>query len=156
MAQADENSMQSPETYLGYGRGQNFASNTPEPDKVADYRTPYPLQLNQWGLSGRWTIGEEKSVSAAAGGKITFHFHARDLHLVLGPAGGTEPVRFRVTIDGHAPGDAHGGDTDKDGNGIVTGQRLYQLIRQQGPVADHTFSIEFLDPGAEAYAFTFG
>ncbi|HEY4274498.1 MAG TPA: cytochrome c biogenesis protein DipZ [Rhizomicrobium sp.] len=156
MAQADESSMQSPETYLGYGRGQNFASNTPQADKPADYKTPYPLQLNQWGLSGRWIIGEEKSVAAAKGGKITFHFHARDLHLVLGPADGKEPVRFRVTLDGQAPGDAHGEDTDKDGNGTVTGQRLYQLIRQQDPVADHTFSIEFLDPGAEAYAFTFG
>src|SRR6185312_10739395 len=82
-------------TYLGYGRGTNFASNTPQPDKPADYKTPYPLSLNQWGLTGRWTIGEEKSVAGAAGAKLTFHFHARDLHLVLGPAMGGKPVRFK-------------------------------------------------------------
>ena len=119
--------------------------------------TPYPLGPNQWGFTGRWTIGEEKSVLDAAGGKITFHFHARDLHLVLGPAGGNKPVRFKVTLDGQPPGASHGVDTDEAGNGTVTGQRLYQLIRQrQGAVTDHTFSIEFLDPGVEAYSFTFG
>ena len=156
MAAADENDMESPETYLGYGRGQNFASGPPTPDKPATYQTPYPLGPNQWGFAGRWTIGEEKSVSAAAGAKITFYFHARDLHLVLGPAGGNKPVRFRVTLNGQPPAAAHGADTDEAGNGTVTGQRLYQLIRQQGPVSNRTFSIEFLDPGVEAYSFTFG
>jgi hypothetical protein len=148
--------MQSPETYLGYGRGTGFASNTPQPDRVATYTTPYPLGPNQWGLTGRWTIGEEKSVSAAAGTRITFYFHARDLHLVLGPGTGNKPVRFKVTLDGQPPGAAHGADTDDAGNGTVTGQRLYQLIRQQGAIGNRTFSIEFLDPGVEAYAFTFG
>ena len=156
LAAADENNMQSPETYLGYGRGSGFASNTPQPDKIATYTTPYPLGPNQWGLTGRWTIGEEKSVSAAAGTKITFYFHARDLHLVLGSGADSKPVRFKVTLDGQPPGAAHGADTDEAGNGTVTGQRLYQLIRQQGVIGNRTFSIEFLDPGAEAYAFTFG
>lgn len=156
LAAADENNMQSPETYLGYGRGSNFASNTPQPDKIATYTTPYPLGANQWGLTGRWNIGEEKSVAAAAGTKITFYFHARDLHLVLGPGAGNKPVRFKVTLNGQAPGAAHGEDTDAAGNGTVTGQRLYQLIRQQGGIDNRTFSIEFLDPGVEAYAFTFG
>ncbi len=156
LAAADENDMESPETYLGYGRGQNFASGPPTPDKPALYKTPYPLGPNQWGLAGRWTIGEEKSVSDAAGARITFYFHARDLHLVMGPAIGNKPVRFKVTLDGQPPGPAHGVDSDDGGNGTVTGQRLYQLIRQQGSVGDHTFSIEFLDPGAEAYSFTFG
>ena len=156
LAAADENNMQSPETYLGYGRGSGFASNTPQPDKIATYTTPYPLGPNQWGLTGRWAIGEEKSVSAAAGTKITFYFHARDLHLVLGSGADSKPVRFKVTLDGQPPGAAHGADTDEAGNGTVTGQRLYQLIRQQGVIGNRTFSIEFLDPGAEAYAFTFG
>ena len=156
LAAADGNDMESPETYVGYGRGQNFASNTPQPDKVASYTTPYPLGPNQWGLTGRWTIGEEKSVAAVPGTKITFFFHARDLHLVLGPAAGGKPVRFKVTLDGQPVGAAHGEDTDAAGNGTVTSQRLYQLIRQQGAITNHTFSIEFLDPGVEAYAFTFG
>ena len=157
LAAADESDMESPETYLGYGRGQNFASGPPSPDKSATYRTPYPLGPNQWGFTGRWTIGEEKSVLDAAGGKITFYFHARDLHLVLGPASGNKPVRFKISLDGQPPGAAHGVDTDEAGMGTVTSQRLYQLIRQrQGAVTDHTFSIEFLDPGVEAYSFTFG
>ena len=157
LAAADESDMQSPETYLGYGRGANFASNTPQADKPADYKTPYPLGVNQWGLTGRWTIGEEKSVADAAGAKLTFRFHARDLHLVLGPAMGGQPVRFKVTLDGQAPGAMHGVDADESGNGTVTAQRLYQLIRQKdGQVTDHTFSIEFLDPGVEIYSFTFG
>jgi cytochrome c biogenesis protein CcdA/thiol-disulfide isomerase/thioredoxin len=155
-AAADEADMDSPETYLGYGRGQNFASGPPSMDKVSNYQTPYPLQPNQWGLTGRWTIGEQKDVLAAAGGKISFRFHARDLHLVLGPAGGGKPVRFKVTLDGQPPGDNHGVDIDAGGNGTVTDQRLYQLIRQRDGVADHTFSIQFLDPGVEAYSFTFG
>jgi thiol-disulfide isomerase/thioredoxin len=155
-AAADESDMDSPETYLGYGRGQNFASGPPSMDRVSNYQTPYPLQPNQWGLSGRWTIGEQKDVLAAAGGKITFRFHARDLHLVLGPAAGGKPVRFKVTLDGQPPGDNHGVDIDAGGNGTVSSQRLYQLIRQPKGVADRTFSIQFLDPGVEAYSFTFG
>jgi len=156
LAAADENDMDSPETYLGYGRGANFASGMAYMDKEATYQTPKTLPPNQWGLTGRWTIGEQKDVLAQAGGKITFRFHARDLHLVLGPASGGKPVRFKVTLDGQAPGDDHGVDIDASGSGTVTSQRLYQLIRQQSSVADHTFSIEFLDPGVEAYSFTFG
>ncbi len=155
-AAADESELDLPETYLGYGRGSNFASGPATMDMAANYQTPYPLQPNQWGLAGRWTIGEQKDVLAEAGGKISFRFHARDLHLVLGPASGGKPVRFKVTLDGQPPGDNHGMDIDASGNGTVTSQRLYQLIRQRGGVADHTFSIQFLDPGVEAYSFTFG
>ena len=113
-------------------------------------------RLNEWGLAGDWTIGGEHAALNAADGSIVYRFHARDLHLVLGPAPDGKPVRFRVTIDGKAPGDSHGADVDAEGNGVVTGQRLYQLVRQSGPIADHTFEIEFLDPGVQAYAFTFG
>jgi cytochrome c biogenesis protein CcdA/thiol-disulfide isomerase/thioredoxin len=153
---APANDVQSPETYVGYGRGANFASDHAAQDKASDYAAPAKLNLNQWGLTGSWTIGRQMTVLDKAPGKITFRFHARDLHLVLGPAGGTIPVRFRVTIDGAPPGDAHGVDTNAAGEGRVTTQRLYQLIRQNGPIADHTFAIEFLDPGVQAYSFTFG
>ncbi len=155
-AAPDMSAIQSPETYLGYGRGANFASGTVQYDKPADYAVSRSLPRNQWGLSGRWAIGEEKSVLMRAGGKIVFRFHARDLHLVLGPGPGGKPVRFRVRLDGAAPGPAHGVDTDATGYGIVTGQRLYQLIRQPGNITDRTFEIEFLDPGVEGFAFTFG
>ena len=113
-------------------------------------------RLNEWALAGDWTIGGEHAVLNAKDGSIVYRFHARDLHLVLGPAPDGKPVRFRVTIDGEAPGDSHGADIDAEGNGVVTGQRLYQLVRQSGPIADRTFEIEFLDPGVQAYAFTFG
>jgi len=154
-AATPESPDKSPETYVGYGRGANFASGAPHPDTAAAYDTPYPLQPNQWGLSGRWIIGEESSSLAAAGGKITFRFHARDLHLVLGSGPDNKPVRFRVTLDGQPPGDAHGMDTDAGGNGTVTGQRLYQLVRGKA-AGEHTFTIQFLDPGVQAFAFTFG
>jgi len=146
----------SPETYVGYGRGANFASGPVHQDEAALYQTPYPLQPHQWGLTGRWTIGEEKSSLEAAGGKITFSFHARDLHLVLGPGADGKPVRFKVTLDGQAPGASHGMDSDAQGNGAVTSQRLYQLIRLKGGAGDHTFAVQFLDPGVQAFAFTFG
>ncbi|HEY0267039.1 MAG TPA: cytochrome c biogenesis protein DipZ [Rhizomicrobium sp.] len=155
-ANAATDAMTSPETYVGYGRAENFASGAPSMDKSAAYQTPYPLAPNQWGLAGRWTIGEEMSKLDAPEGRITFRFHARDLHLVLGPGADGKPVRFTVMLDGHAPGDSHGVDTDAGGNGAVTGQRLYQLIRARGPVADHTFTITFHDAGVQAYAFTFG
>ena len=145
----------SPETYVGYGRGADFASGPPHQDAAALYQTPYPLQPNQWGLTGRWTIGEEKSSLDAPGGKITFRFHARDLHLVLGPGADSKPVRFKVTLDGQAAGAAHGMDTGADGSGTITSQRLYQLIRNKEE-GDHTFTIQFLDPGVQAFAFTFG
>jgi cytochrome c biogenesis protein CcdA/thiol-disulfide isomerase/thioredoxin len=146
----------SPETYVGYGRAQNFASGAATPDASASYQTPYPLQPNQWGLTGKWTIASEMSKLDAPGGKISFRFHARDLHLVLGPGADGKPVRFVVTMDGQPLGDSHGVDTDSMGKGVVTGQRLYQLIRATGPVVDHTFTITFLDAGVQAYAFTFG
>jgi thiol-disulfide isomerase/thioredoxin len=152
-AAPDMDAMQSPETYVGYARAQTFASGPARQDTAATYETPFPLAVNQWGLSGDWTIGREKAVLARPGGAITFRFHARDLHLVMGA---DHPVRFRVSIDGHRPGADHGVDTDADGNGVVQGQRLYQLIRQRGDIQDRTFRIEFLDPGVEAFSFTFG
>jgi cytochrome c biogenesis protein CcdA/thiol-disulfide isomerase/thioredoxin len=158
-AATPDDTTRSQETYVGYGRGSNFAAGPVREDLPANYETPYPLQPNRWGFSGRWTIGEEKSALDAAGGKITFRFHARDLHLVLGPGSDGKPVRFKVTLDGQAPGASHGMDTDMGGNGTVIDQRLYQLIRLDSPSAlrtDHTFSIQFLDPGVQAFAFTFG
>ena len=155
-AAANINNIKSPETYLGYDRSENFIS---PGGAVKDQAHAYalgPLQLNQWGLSGDWTVAGENATSNKPSGQIAYRFHARDLHLVLGPATDGKPVRFRITIDGKAPGADHGGDVDADGNGVVDGQRLYQLIRQKGAIADRTFKIEFLDPGAQAYAFTFG
>ena len=124
-------------------------------DKAHVY-TGADLRLNEWSLSGDWTIGDERADLNRAGGAIAYRFHARDLHLVLGPGADGKPVRFKVTIDGAAPGDGHGADTDAGGAGVVTGERLYQLVRQDGAVRDRLFEIEFLDPGVRAYAFTFG
>jgi cytochrome c biogenesis protein CcdA/thiol-disulfide isomerase/thioredoxin len=156
-AAASERDVKSPETYVGYERADNFAS-TPvvlknQPQK---YAAPAAPQLNQWGLAGQWMVDGERAVLAVPGGQIVFRFHARDLHLVLGPTQDGKPVRFRVRLDGKAPGADHGVDADADGNGTVSGQRLYQLIRQQGGVSDRTFTIEFLDPGVQAFSFTFG
>lgn len=154
---ADNQDMRSPETYVGYRRSENFAS-TPAlaADKDAHYQLPAQPQLNQWGVEGQWKIGAEQATLSQANGRIAYRFQARDLHLVLGPAAGGQPVRFKVLIDGKAPGDAHGTDVAPDGSGQVTEQRLYQLVRQPGDISQHTFSIEFLDPGVSAYAFTFG
>ena len=154
-AEADLSQVKSPETYVGFGRAQNFASaGGVVPGASHDYTAPPTLTLNQWGLSGAWTVAEESAESTAAHAYIAFQFHARDLHLVLGTSG--KPVRFRVLIDGQPPKDSHGMDTDADGNGVVTAHRLYQLIRQTQPIVDHRFDIEFLDPGVQAFAFTFG
>ncbi len=156
-APPDEAHDQSPETYVGYRRADNFASpGGLAQDQAHQYSAPAALKLNQWALSGSWNVDPEKAVLGASGGKIEFRFYARDLHLVLGPANGAKPVRFRVTLDGAAPGAAHGADTDSSGAGIIDRQRLYQLIRQAGEVGEHVFSIEFLDPGVQAYSFTFG
>ncbi|SIT47486.1 Redoxin domain-containing protein [Paraburkholderia piptadeniae] len=156
-AAADGNDMQSPETYIGYERAENFVSPGGEAaDRAHAYAAPSNLGVNDWGLAGTWKVGAEHATLAAPDGRIVYRFHARDLHLVLGPGADGKPVRFRVTIDGAAPGDARGTDVKADGTGVVTEQRLYQLVRQSGDVADHTFAIEFLDPGVEAYAFTFG
>ncbi|NYT38994.1 cytochrome c biogenesis protein DipZ [Allopusillimonas soli] len=146
----------SPETYLGYARAQQFASGPVSRDQSADYRIPKQLSLNQWGLAGAWTIGAERATLDAANGRISFRFRARDLHLVLGPGPGGKPIPFTVTVDGEAPGDAHGVDLAPDGSGTVTDQRLYQLVRMPGDAAEHLFSIEFSAPGVSAYAFTFG
>jgi hypothetical protein len=126
------------------------------PDGPRAYADSPPLELNQWSLSGAWTVGRQATVMNEAGGRITFRFHARDLNLVLGPSPSGAPVRFRVLIDGASPGPAHGLDVDEEGNGTVTDARLYQLIRQGGPIADRTFEITFLDAGVQAYVFTFG
>jgi cytochrome c biogenesis protein CcdA/thiol-disulfide isomerase/thioredoxin len=155
-AAADMKDVQSPETYIGYGRAENFVS---PGGSVHDFSHVYVmgmLRLNEWGLAGKWTIGGEHAVLDQKDGSIVYRFHARDLHLVLGPGPDGKPVRFRVAIDGAPPGTSHGTDVDADGQGVVTGQRLYQLVRQSGVITDHTFEIRFLDPGVKAYAFTFG
>ena len=155
-AAADMNDILSPETYVGYARAANFISpGGAVQDARHVYTAPTP-RLNEWALSGDWTIGGEHAALNDKDGGIVYRFHARDLHLVLGPAPDGKPVRFRVTIDGAAPGDSHGTDVDAEGQGTVTAQRLYQLVRQNGAIADHTFEIRFLDPGVQAYAFTFG
>ena len=147
----------SPETYVGYERAANFASPGGElHDQARNYSVPGALQLNQWGLKGAWRVGGERAVAAKPGAAIVFRFRARDLHLVLGPADGGQAVRFRVSIDGHAPGNDHGSDVQPDGSGSVQEQRLYQLLRQNQTQAEHTFAIEFLDAGVQAYSFTFG
>ncbi|MBX9843171.1 MAG: thioredoxin family protein [Xanthobacteraceae bacterium] len=156
-AAADWGNLRSPENYVGFERSENFASpGGAVPDKPRMYERPAQLRLNQWALSGDWTVKHETAALNKAGGSITYRFHARDLHLVMGPATAGAPVKFRVRIDGQPPGAAHGGDVDEQGTGTVTEQRLYQLIRQPGPIADRQFEIEFLAPGAEAFAFTFG
>jgi cytochrome c biogenesis protein CcdA/thiol-disulfide isomerase/thioredoxin len=147
----------SDETYIGYRRAEHFSSTGPIAQDSRKIYTPRPrLHLNQWGLEGPWKVGAESAVLQAAPGKILFRFHSRDLHLVLGSAKNGKPVRFRVKLDGTPPGEDHGSDTDAKGNGIVQGHRLYQLIRQKGAIEDRTFEIEFLDPGVQAFAFTFG
>jgi hypothetical protein len=156
-AQADWTNLGSPETYLGSEQGQNFASTDGVAlDKPHTYVTPDSLRLNQWALAGEWTIERGASVLNRADGRIAFRFHARDVHLVLGPRGRGTTVPFRVHIDGEPPGDAHGLDVDEQGQGTVAQQRLYQLVREPGSVVDRTFEITFLAPGVEAYVFTFG
>jgi len=155
-SEADWNQLHTPETYLGYGRSERFAS----PDGAAldgrrAYQLPERLAINHWALAGEWTIGRENVVLDQAGGTIAYRFHARDAHLVLSP-GAREPIPFRVLLDGVAPGPSHGVDVDDDGNGLLRDGRLYQLVRQHDAVCERTLEITFLEPGAEAYAFTFG
>ncbi|MDR5828687.1 cytochrome c biogenesis protein DipZ [Caballeronia sp. LP006] len=157
MMQADNADVRSPETYVGYARAEQFMSPGGQTqDRVHDYAPPKALDVNDWGVAGPWKIGSEHATLAGKSGRIVYRFHARDLHLVLGPSPDGKPVRFRVSIDGAPPGASHGSDVAADGSGTVTQERLYQLVRQAGPVKDRTFSIEFLDSGVEAYAFTFG
>lgn len=154
---ADWNSLRSHENYLGYARTQNFASpGSAALDKPHSYAAPAQLQRNQWALSGDWTIGRQTIVLNQSGGRIAYRFHARDLHLVMGPTAPRTSVRFRVFVEGQPAVAAHGLDLDERGEGTVTEQRLYQLIRQSEPVRDRQFEIEFLDAGVEAFAFTFG
>jgi thiol-disulfide isomerase/thioredoxin len=156
-APADWGSLKSPENYLGSERTENFASSANGfLGRQQVYAFPQGLRVNHWALEGDWTIGKAAVALNEPGGRIAYSFHARDLHLVMGPAKPGATVRFRLLIDGKAPGDAHGSDVDAQGNGTVTEQRLYQLIRQTKPVAGRRFEIEFLDPGVEAFAFTFG
>ncbi len=156
-APADWAALRSPETYTGYERTENFA--TPGgilPGRRHAYTAPAELRLNHWALSGDWTMEEQAATLNEAGGQIACRFHARDLHLVMGPAAPGTAVRFRVLLDGQPPGAAHGADVDSQGNGTVAEQRLHQLIRQPGTVTDRIFEITFLDPGVQAYVFTFG
>jgi hypothetical protein len=155
-AEADWGHLRTPETYLGYERGEHFAS----PGGAAfeerhAYEQPDRLSLNHWALAGDWTIGNESVVPDQAGGSMAYRFHARDAHLVLS-RGAHDPIPFRVLLDGQAPGPSHGVDVDEEGSGLVQGGRLYQLVRQDGAVRERTLEITFLEPGAEAYVFTFG
>ena len=154
---ADWNDLRSPENYVGYGKAEGFASpGGATRDKEHVYVTPETLGLNHWALSGNWTVSRGAAALKQANGRITYRFHARDLNLVMGPASQGKPVRFRVLIDGKPPGAAHGTDVDDQGYGAVSEQRMYQLIRQQHPIVDRQFEIEFLDPGVEVFDFTFG
>jgi thiol-disulfide isomerase/thioredoxin len=156
-AAADWGDLRSPENYLGDARTENFASpGGAVLDQPRVYAAPARFSLNHWALAGDWTVEKQATVLNTANGRIAYRFHARDLHLVMGPAARGTSVRFRVLIDGQAPGAAHGIDVDDQGHGTVTEQRLYQLIRQPKPIADRQFEIEFLDAGVEAFAFTFG
>jgi len=155
-AEADWDHLRTSETYLGYGRSERFAS----PGGAAfegrrAYELPERLRFNHWALAGEWTIGRERAVLDRAGGSIAFRFHARDAHLVLSP-GAREPIPFRVLLDGEAPGPSHGDDVDEEGKGVLRDGRMYQLVRQHDGVRERTLEIKFLEPGAEAYAFTFG
>ena len=155
-AEADWGNLRTPETYLGYGRGERLAS--PDGEARNDsraYRLPEGLGLNRWALAGEWTIGRERVVLDQPGGSISFRFHARDAHLVLSP-GAREPIAFRVLLDGESPGPSHGVDVGEDGNGVLREGRLYQLVREHDAVRERTLEVTFLEPGAEAYAFTFG
>jgi thiol-disulfide isomerase/thioredoxin len=149
--------VRSPETYVGYARAENFAS----PERTARnsrriYSPPARPELNQWGVGGSWNIGAEGGKLESPTGEVVFRFHSRDLHMVLGPAKSGTPTRFRVKLNGVAPGDDHGSDSGADGTGEIRQPRMYQLIRQKGPIKDVTFEIVFLDPGVEAFSFTFG
>ena len=156
-APADWATLRTPETYAGFERTENFASpGGAVPGKRHAYQVPAELRLNHWALSGDWTMEEQAATLNEADGQIAYRFHARDLHMVMGPASPEAPVRFRVLIDGQPPGPAHGTDVDDQGHGTMAEQRLHQLIRQPGPITDRTFEITFLDPDVQAFAFTFG
>ena len=155
-AEADWDHLRTPETYLGYARGEHFASpNGAAFDERRAYAIPKELGFNQWALAGEWTVGREKAVLDEAGGSIAYRFHARDAHLVLSP-GAQAPITFRLLLDGEAPGPSNGVDVDEHGNGLLRDGRLYQLVREHDAVRERTLEITFLEPGVEAYVFTFG
>ena len=156
--QADWENLGSPESYLGDEQGTGFdpGSSGAERDKPHTYRAPAHLRLNHWALTGDWTVRTDASALNSPDGRVAYQFHARDVNLVMGPAKKGANVRFRVLLDGESAAAAHGADVDADGNGTVVQQRMYQLIRQPGPIHDRRFEIEFLDGGAEAFCFTFG
>jgi hypothetical protein len=144
-AEADWDHLRTPETYLGSARGERRAAGGPE-----------GLRVNHWSLAGEWTVGREDVELGAAGGSIAYRFHARDAHLVLAPGSAGAPIPFRVRLDGEAPGESHGVDVDAEGDGVLREGRMYQLIRVHDRVRERTLEITFLEPGAKAYAFTFG
>jgi len=149
--------VRSPETYAGYARTESFASaGGLAQDSPRIYSLPARPSLNQWGLGGVWNVGAESAALQESSGKIVFRFHSRDLHMVLAPPMGGKPVRFKVRLGGVAPGADHGVDSNADGAGEIRQPRMYQLIRQKGPIQDRTFEIEFLDPGVRVFSFTFG
>ncbi|HEX4010548.1 MAG TPA: redoxin domain-containing protein [Solirubrobacteraceae bacterium] len=154
-APADWDHLRTPETYLGYGRSERFSSADAAFDEPHAYQLPDGLRVDQWALAGEWTIGQENVVLEQPGGSIAYRFHARDAHLVLS-SGAREPIPFRVLLDGRAPGESHGADVDANGNGLLGDGRLYQLVRQHDTVRERTLQVTFLEPGAEAYVFTFG
>jgi hypothetical protein len=155
-APADWEHLSTPETYLGYWRSGQFASpQRPAMDDSRVYALPQGLRLNHWALAGDWTIGAENVGLEQAGGTIAFRFHARDAHLVLSLST-PEPIPFRVLLDGEPPGPSRGADVHEDGHGVLREDRMYQLVRQHDAVRDRTLEVTFLEPGAEAYAFTFG
>jgi thiol-disulfide isomerase/thioredoxin len=155
-AEADWDHLRTPETYLGYARSEQFASRDGAAfDHRRAYELPEGLRFNHWALAGEWTIRRENVVLDQAGGSIAYRFHARDAHLVLAP-GARKPIPFRVLLDGETPGPSHGVDVDEDGNGLLQDGRMYQLVRETDAVRERTLKVTFLEPGAEAYAFTFG
>jgi thiol-disulfide isomerase/thioredoxin len=155
-APADWDHLRTPETYLGYGRAERFASGEQAAyDQRRTFELPRSLRPSHWGLAGDWTIGRENLVLDGTEGRITVRFHARDVHLVLS-SGESGPIRFRVLLEDDAPHEAHGLDVNEQGNGLLRESRLYQLIRQRNSVKERTLTITFLDPGVEAYVFTFG
>jgi thiol-disulfide isomerase/thioredoxin len=156
-AGADWRNLRSPETYLGYERAESFASRDGVVrDRARVYSAPQQLKPNEWALAGDWAMQKEFVELRKPNGKVAYRFHARDLHLIMGPTERGSSVRFRVLIDGEPPGSAHGVDTDEQGNGVVAEPRMYHLIRQAPPISDRRFEIEFLDPGARVFCFTFG
>ncbi len=154
---ADLKNLKSPESYAGYEMAERFASKGGAvPDRQHEYVAPKHLSLNEWALSGSWTIQKQAAVLNDAGGTVVFRFHARDLNLIMVPPASGTPVRFRVLINGHSPGPSSGADVDQQGYGTLSGARMYQLIRQPGSIADQDFVIEFLSSGVSVYDFTFG